>query len=91
MAYLVAGKILRNTEIKFEVAESKSSLLLKNKWMSKNTNVSSYRELIIIRQSKSLRFKTENYLQKQAADFIRLRDVLEKGEKSKKFTSHNSI
>ena len=33
VAYLVAGKILRSTEIKFEVAESELSLLLKNNIM----------------------------------------------------------
>ena len=33
MAYLVAGKILTSTEIKFEAAESKLSLLLKNNIM----------------------------------------------------------
>ena len=33
MAYLVAGKIVRSTEIKFEVAESELSLLLKNNVM----------------------------------------------------------
>ena len=30
MAYLVAGKILRSTEIKLEVTENKLSLLLKH-------------------------------------------------------------
>ena len=30
MAYLVVGKILRSTETKFEEAENKLSLLLKN-------------------------------------------------------------
>ena len=33
VAYLIAGKILRSAEIKFEIAESKSSLLLKNNIM----------------------------------------------------------
>ena len=33
MAYLVAGKIASNTEIKFEVAESDLDLLLKNNAM----------------------------------------------------------
>ena len=33
VTYLVAGKILRSTEIKFEVAESELSLLLKNNIM----------------------------------------------------------
>ena len=32
-AYLVAGKISRRTEMKFEVADSKLSLLLKNEIM----------------------------------------------------------
>ena len=41
VAYLIAGKILRSTEIKFEIAESKSSLLLKTiLCISKNTVVS---------------------------------------------------
>ena len=33
VAYLMAGKMSRSTEIKFEVAESKLSLLLKNNIM----------------------------------------------------------
>ena len=33
VAYLVTGKTLRSTEIKFEVAESELSLLLKNSIM----------------------------------------------------------
>ena len=45
MAYLVTGKILRSTEVKFEVAENKLSLLC----MSKNTVVSSYSILVAIR------------------------------------------
>ena len=32
MAYLVAGKILGSTEMKFEVGESKLSLLLKKQY-----------------------------------------------------------
>ena len=49
MAYLVGGKILRSTEIKFEVAESELRFLLKTiLCMWRNTVVSSYCLLIII-------------------------------------------
>ena len=57
MVYLIAGKILRSTEIKIEVAESELSLLLKNNIMLvRNTVVSSYCILIIIQQLKSSKF-----------------------------------
>ena len=64
--------------------------------MSRNTVVSSYCVLIIIRQLKSSKFYNklikENYFKTHAAGFIRLPYLLERGEKiSKKLTSHNSI
>ena len=62
--------------------------------MSRNTVVSSYCVLIIIRQLKSFYNKLikENYFKTHAAGFIRLPYLLERGEKiSKKLTSHNSI
>lgn len=43
MAYLVVGKILRSTELNFELAESELSLLMKTKsCMSRNTVVRSF-------------------------------------------------
>ena len=56
--------------------------------MSRNTVVSSYCVLIIIRQLKSLQFENkENYFLIHAAGFVRLPYLVEKSEKvSKKFT-----
>ena len=63
MASLVAGKILRSTEVKF---------ILKHHVMHmRNTIVSSYCLLIIIRQLKSLKFENkENYFQTRAAGLL---------------------
>ena len=78
MVYLIAGKILRSTEIKIEVAESELSLLLKNNIMHvRNTVVSSYCILCS--------FKIKRIIFKQ------MQLLLFTGTVSKKFTSHNSI
>ena len=55
--------------------------------------MSSYCVLIIIQQLKSLKFQSEeNYFETHAAGFVRLPDLVEKGEKvSKRFTSYYSI
>ena len=50
MTYLVAGKILRSTEIKFELAEIEISLLMRNNIMQSNKLVSSNCKPIVIRQ-----------------------------------------
>ena len=85
MIYLVADKILRSTKIKFEVAQSELSLLLKSNIMHlRNIVVSIYGVLIIIRQLKSIYLFTRQ--------FICLPYMLEKGEKlSMKFTYQKSI
>ena len=61
--------------------------------MSRNTVVSNYCLLIIIRQLKSLKFQNkENHFQTHAAGFVRSPCLVQKGEKvSKRFASYYSI
>ena len=61
--------------------------------MLRNTVVSGYCVLIIIRQLNSLKFQNkENYFQTHIAGFIQLLHSQEKNEKlSKKSTSHKCV
>ena len=88
----MTGKILRSTEVKFEVTESKLSLLLKHMLcISRNTVMSSY--CVYLQSLKSLKFENkENYFQTYAAGFVCSPYLVEKEQKvSSRFTSYYSI
>ena len=93
MTYLVAGKILRSTEIKSELAEIEISLLMRNNIMQSNKLVSSNCKPIVIQQLKSSIIEDkENYFPRNSAGFVCLPYLLEKEENVLKIlTPHNSI